>query len=139
MFAHYRPVGDPDWFKKVNPPDAPKPLLDIGACEIVNDGLSPPKCSGNHNLTFLSPKLYKLESFEDLFKYWKAVAEDSSLNPPEGEIDNSIENESPIFGLDEDEEEEDDDEEEEEDDDDDNNNDLDQSQLYEYEDLADEL
>jgi hypothetical protein len=99
MFAHYRPVDDPDWFKKENPPDATQPLIDIGECVVVNDGNSPPKCTGNVSLPYLSKKLHKLESGADLFTYWNSVAVDSSINPPEieEEIDD---NNNPIFGLD---------------------------------------
>ena len=57
-------------------------MIDIGECEIVNNGLSPPKCSGNHSLPFLSSKLYKLQTGADLFDYWNEVGEDTSLKPP---------------------------------------------------------
>ena len=106
MFAHYRPTDDPDWFTKENPPDAPKPLIDIGECEIVNNGLSPPKCSGDHNLPFLSPKLYKLQTGADLFDYWNEVGEDTSLNPP-ADIDEFDEIDDIVFGLDEDDDDQD--------------------------------
>lgn len=101
MFAHYRPIGDPDWYKKENPPTSPKPLLDIGHCEIVNNGNSPPKCSSNVTLPYLSPHLHKLENGQDLFKYWNLVGIDSSFFPQEDNIENENDDiDSPIFGLD---------------------------------------
>lgn len=35
LFTHYRPIGDPDWYKKENPEGTPSPLIDVGKCELV--------------------------------------------------------------------------------------------------------
>lgn len=29
LFSHYRPVGDPEWYTRSNPPDTPAPILDL--------------------------------------------------------------------------------------------------------------
>ena len=77
IFSHYRPVGDPLWFQKSNPPGTPEPLVDIGNC--VRDsshclnGAScreKVKCS-KVDLATLSPSMEVLHSGEDLLRYWK--------------------------------------------------------------------
>jgi hypothetical protein len=35
IFSHYRPVGDPEWYQKTNPPGTPKALLDVGAAAVL--------------------------------------------------------------------------------------------------------
>lgn len=67
LFAHYRPVGDPEWFLKENPEGAPEPILDLGECESNGTAVS---CSKDHYTPFLSPKLDVLSGPDDLFDFW---------------------------------------------------------------------
>jgi len=78
LFAHYRPIGDPEWFLKDNPADGPAPLLDIGAC--AADG-NRSVCDGGAaaRVPFLSPRLDTLRGPTDLYKYWQATA---PVTPP---------------------------------------------------------
>lgn len=68
IFAHYRPVGDPEWFLKPNPPGTPKQLLDIGECTKGH----PPVCT-KASLPYLSPELEVVQSGNDLMTYWEKV------------------------------------------------------------------
>jgi hypothetical protein len=69
LFAHYRPIGDPDWFKKPNPDDAPKPLLDIGTCTVEENAT---QCSKKgSSVPFLSTALETLRGPQDLFRWWQ--------------------------------------------------------------------
>ncbi len=70
LFAHYRPVGDPQWFLKQNPSDAAKQVLDLGEC--TSDG-EKVRCSGDIQPPFLSPHLDTLKSHQDLYNFWKKV------------------------------------------------------------------
>ena len=78
LFAHYRPVGDPEWFSKENPADGPAPLLDIGECAAEGNRTT---CNGGAaaRVPFLSPRLETLQGPNDLYKYWVATA---PLSPP---------------------------------------------------------
>ena len=75
IFSHYRPVGDPEWFKRPNPEGTPEPLLDVGDCRLVG----PPnvysqgsvQCDDPKVGPHLSPALYKANSGEDLFSWWQ--------------------------------------------------------------------
>ena len=70
LFAHYRPVGEKEWFLKPNPPNSPLPLLDIGSCSQQSEGET---CA--HNLPFLSQKTNsKVDSSEDLMRWWIATS-----------------------------------------------------------------
>ena len=75
LFAHYRPKGDPAWFTKSNPEDAPQPLLDIGSCS--SDNGATPVCTGGHALPFLSNSLDQLLGSSELFSYWQRVSPSS--------------------------------------------------------------
>eukprot|EP01038_Epipyxis_sp_PR26KG_P004435 gene4435-6274_t len=72
LFAHYRPIGDPLWFQKPNPDKGPAPLMDIGECK--SNGTTVECTNNNPQLKFLSPKLQKITSADDLFEFWKEVA-----------------------------------------------------------------
>ena len=67
LFAHYRPVGDPEWFLKENPEDAPKHATDLGQCQSNGTTVT---CTGDIHAPFLSPKLDVLSGPDDLFKFW---------------------------------------------------------------------
>jgi hypothetical protein len=70
LFSHYRPIGDPDWFRKENRADSPKPLIDLGACTYkVNETV----CEKGH-VPYLSPSGEVIKEPGDLFKYWKKVS-----------------------------------------------------------------
>merc|ERR1711991_970982 len=58
LFTHYRPVGDPDWFRKENPAGTPQQLIDVGECRVEEDGKST-SCA-KQNLETLSPQLESL-------------------------------------------------------------------------------
>ena len=69
LFAHYRPLGDPNWYTKPNPADNVPQLLDIGNCEVRGNGTF---CSnGQGRVPYLSPHLETLKSHDDLFRYWQ--------------------------------------------------------------------
>jgi hypothetical protein len=71
LFAHYRPIGDPQWFTKPNPVDGVKPLLDIGECSI--NGSNQVECTKT-TPKYLSPFLDQLHGPDDLFNFWQKVA-----------------------------------------------------------------
>ena len=79
LFAHYRPVGDPEWFLKENPEETPIPVSDLGECQSNGSVVS---CTGDIHAPFLSPKLDTLRGPNDLFKFWERFGpeqvEDSS-------------------------------------------------------------
>jgi hypothetical protein len=79
LFAHYRPIDDPNWYKKENPSDSLKPILDIGECHVPKDSKSP-VCTGSEfsKLPYLSPHLLKLKSGDDIFNYWDNMNADTS-------------------------------------------------------------
>ena len=67
LFAHYRPVGDPEWFLKENPEETPIPVSDLGECQSNGSVVS---CTGDIHAPFLSPKLDTLRGPNDLFDFW---------------------------------------------------------------------
>ena len=69
LFAHYRPVGDPQWYLGQNPEDGVEQLLDVGDCSVTSNGTYCTK--DNDKVPFLSPSLEKLSGPEDLMRYWK--------------------------------------------------------------------
>lgn len=78
LFSHYRPVGDPAWFEKENPPGTPSPLMHIGECslEVSSDGSSAPSCSDvdvSSAMPFISPKLETITDENGLFDHWVAA------------------------------------------------------------------
>jgi hypothetical protein len=73
IFTHYRPIGDPKWYLKPNPPGTPEPLMDIGEC--TSDGVHRPTCGVS--LPYLSPTLDTVSNAYDLFKYWEKVSPSS--------------------------------------------------------------
>ena len=56
LFAHYRPIGDPVWFEKENPPDNPPQLLDVGDCKTDGQKVVCSKLQEGQ-MPYLSPKL----------------------------------------------------------------------------------
>lgn len=67
LFSHYRPIGDPEWFLKPNPPGTPAQAIDIGQC--TSDGKKA-SCNGKHPVPYLSPSLDTLRGPEDLYNFW---------------------------------------------------------------------
>mmetsp|Transcript_19232 Transcript_19232/g.19366 ORF Transcript_19232/g.19366 Transcript_19232/m.19366 type:complete len:478 (+) Transcript_19232:83-1516(+) len=57
LFSHYRPLGDPDWYTKSNPPGTPEPVIDITGMDVPT----------------LSPSRYVAYSASDLFNHWKTT------------------------------------------------------------------
>ena len=70
LFAHYRPVGDPNWYKKPNPEGNTPPVLDIGQC--YSNGTKA-TCDGEYEVPYLSPKLETLRGPSDLYDFWERV------------------------------------------------------------------
>jgi hypothetical protein len=94
LFSHYRPVGDPAWFLKPNPPDTPPPLLDLDLAFQASAGGS--VCSSSagsdvcgegeegsyeerkqrwieETLPFWSLENEAIQDGEGLFRYWNKV------------------------------------------------------------------
>ena len=57
LFTHYRPIGDPEWFLKENPPGSVEQLMDISDIDIPSRTLQP-------------FDEVDLNGPYDLFKYW---------------------------------------------------------------------
>jgi len=89
LFTHYRPLDDPDWYRRENPEGTPEPLIDVGECHLegrldqYSQGavVCDNKAIGPH----LSPTMFKANSGQDLFQWWKSVGpeEDSISTYPE--------------------------------------------------------
>lgn len=77
LFSHYRPVGDPAWFHKENPPGSTEPLMHVGQCRLEKgpDGVEVPSCDNADvsSMPYLSPQLETLDHEGDLFRYWEKV------------------------------------------------------------------
>ncbi len=72
LFAHYRPIGDPKWYRKANPAGNIAPALDIGKCSTNG---TKAHCDGAHAVPHLSPSLEQLHGAMDLYKYWEKTGE----------------------------------------------------------------
>ncbi len=72
IFSHYRPVGDPLWYTRPNPPGTPIAITSAGQCSIDESTLLP-TCD-NRVIPTLSPSLEVLKSDTDLFSWWKKVS-----------------------------------------------------------------
>mmetsp|Transcript_11210 Transcript_11210/g.15418 ORF Transcript_11210/g.15418 Transcript_11210/m.15418 type:complete len:498 (-) Transcript_11210:80-1573(-) len=85
LFAHYRPVGDPEWFLKENPSDAPLQKIDIGEC--VTDG-EKVNCSAVEDglMPFLSPKLELISGPTDLYKFWVKTSPEPTVDSIHSEL-----------------------------------------------------
>ena len=82
LFTHYRPLGDPEWFLKENPPGTPPQLHDIGSCtahsevmgEVGEGGGVGMHCDKAGSLPYLSHSGVTVSGPGDLFQYWKRVS-----------------------------------------------------------------
>ncbi|KAL3911976.1 MAG: hypothetical protein SGARI_001385 [Bacillariaceae sp.] len=92
LFTHYRPVGDPDWFSKPNPPGTPEPVLGgkplAEECKVVRKGLTGTGPAG-HSLgyvdgvecdnpklgPYISPTLFQANGPEQMIQWWRSTAE----------------------------------------------------------------
>ncbi|KAG7368888.1 2-oxyglutarate/Fe(II) oxygenase [Nitzschia inconspicua] len=92
LFTHYRPVGDPEWFKKPNPEGTPEPVLgDLPVteeCKLVRKGLTGTGPDG-HSLgyvegvecdnprlgPYISPTLFQANGPEDMIEWWRSTGE----------------------------------------------------------------
>lgn len=79
LFAHYRPVGDPQWFTRPNPPETIPPALDIGQC--TSNGTKA-TCDGPYNVPYLSPTLEQLKGPDDLYRFWDTVGQPGYVARP---------------------------------------------------------
>ncbi len=66
LFAHYRPVNDPEWFLKKNPEGTTEQVMDLGHCH--SNGTN--AICDKHEAPYLSPKLETLHGPQDLFRFW---------------------------------------------------------------------
>ena len=71
LFVHYRPDGDPQWYTRSNPDDAPAQVLDIDHCKQVDGVLD---CDGV-GLPFLSPSNEVVRGSNDLYSYWERIGQ----------------------------------------------------------------
>jgi len=62
LFAHYRPIGDPQWFTRENPDNTPEPLLNLAGVEESNV------------VPFLSSPVITLEGSDSLMEHWIKVS-----------------------------------------------------------------
>ena len=74
LFTHYRPVADPQWYRKENPPGTPEQLHEIGSCSMSEEGMD---CDKAGKLPFLSPSGEVVRGADDLFEYWKKISPSS--------------------------------------------------------------
>lgn len=81
LFVHYRPVDDPMWFTRSNPPGTPEPVTDFSTPE-----------ASKVPVPFLHPT-EKLFGYEDLFNWWLKTSpppqegDDRLPTPEEANID----------------------------------------------------
>jgi len=79
MFSHYRPVGDPDWYRKPNPEGTPEPLMDVGECRLVGSydqySQGAVQCDNPGIGPHLSPTQFRATSGEDLHVWWRSVGD----------------------------------------------------------------
>ena len=84
LFTHYRPVGDPRWMEKPNPPGTPEPVLEVeGECRLEQVGmmelpttkqlgvLEAVKCDDPRLTATISPTLFSVSSGHDLIEWWQ--------------------------------------------------------------------
>lgn len=81
LFAHYRPVGDPQWYLKENPPGTPEQVKNLGHCALDKDAPKGISCSGGVTPQYLSPYAEKLYGHEDLYNFWKYVQPKEKFQP----------------------------------------------------------
>jgi len=62
LFAHYRPIGDPEWFLRDNPTTTPEPIIDISTSDTAS------------KMPFLSEPLTTLEGPDSLMEHWRKVS-----------------------------------------------------------------
>ncbi len=71
LFAHYRPIGDPKWYTRSNPPGTPEQCLDVDtSSENVKQLFR----------KYISPSGQVLTGAETLWNYWKAMGEEAHLS-----------------------------------------------------------
>ena len=133
LFTHYRPIDDPQWYEKENPPGTPEPLLDVGKCELVGKpdeySVGSVKCENDAIGPHLSPKLFTATSGDDLYNLWLSVGPSFDTDPMTIEHEEEVaveEKESDEYDEGEDDEydEEDGDDDEEDDEDDEDEEDV---------------
>lgn len=71
LFAHYRPINDPEWFLKTNPPDSTEPVMKLGLCK--SNGTKATCSDSPHEVPYLSPTLERLSGPQDLYDFWERV------------------------------------------------------------------
>ena len=73
LFAHYRPTGDPDWFKQGT--GSPAPLTDgaLGDCRTTEKNTT--ACTSGANVPFLTLPVERISGPDDLFSYWQRLTD----------------------------------------------------------------
>eukprot|EP00604_Paraphysomonas_vestita_P002034 CAMPEP_0174819862 /NCGR_PEP_ID=MMETSP1107-20130205/3321_1 /TAXON_ID=36770 /ORGANISM="Paraphysomonas vestita, Strain GFlagA" /LENGTH=327 /DNA_ID=CAMNT_0016034109 /DNA_START=358 /DNA_END=1341 /DNA_ORIENTATION=+ len=90
LFAHYRPIGDPEWYLKENPADAPKQLIETGKCEPIPGSKGGVHCEAG-NLPYLSFPREIVNGPNDLFDYWKRTSPlPKEVKPKETSLHNEL-------------------------------------------------
>ena len=83
LFAHYRPVGDPEWFLQETHADSVQPLGEVGDCHTEGNTT---KCSSGAHVPFLTLPVDRVAGPGDLMKYWNKLTETYGLaDQTEGE------------------------------------------------------
>lgn len=96
LFTHYRPTGDPEWYKKPNHEGAPEPVLETdGECRLETIPMVT-DTPGHHQLgqvqtvtcdderlgRYISPTLFQATKPEHLVEWWRRTAPmNSGTNP----------------------------------------------------------
>jgi len=77
LFTHYRPVDDPEWYRRANPEGTPSQLLDVGNCKLTGKidqySQGAVTCDKSAIGPHLSPTMFKANNSADLFQWWKRV------------------------------------------------------------------
>jgi len=77
LFVHYRPVGDPEWYKTRNPKGGVTPLIDLDTLDESNI---------RSLLPFLKQEVTPLQGPNSLFEYWSEINTLSKRQGPENAI-----------------------------------------------------
>ena len=91
LFTHYRPKGDPDWYRRDTPEGTPEPLIDVGECKLVGTedqySKGAVKCENDAIGPHLSPTMFAAHNGDDLFAWWKSVGPQEEEEEEDGETD----------------------------------------------------
>ena len=90
LFTHYRPLNDPEWYKRDNPEGTPEPVIDVGECKLVGKldeySQGAVQCENSAIGPHLSPTRFHAKSASDLYQWWVDVGPKST----DGDIGDTI-------------------------------------------------